>query len=676
MAPPSDMAGIADLGRRLATRLAAYEIGTSGSNSDIHGLAEDVLATAAALDELRDFLAADAARAASPPVYTRAGREAVEDLAARCAAVYATVVRAVYRASLAAKVVEGVDFGALDPRDLRPSRLVAVKASMKWELVEDAIDGCGLRLRWLKASLLLHLQVANIARLQATARAPGSFDEELASRALAVRMLACKVRAARVIVEAAERKERLALADKSDTASVVSDRDDDDDDAASWKSGKTANDSTAPSGCGGQTTAEKADAPPASEPAGPPPLPPPTSFWHQPWDGAPDAGPAEIKLRAPKRRLPAKVLRGMVGWVRGLFGRAAAAAPCLDDDDLELEAAVLRNGPFPEPLLTFEPGMLRLELGRILKKRSRRGVGGAEADTDADAADALVPRDSQLRLAVASALLRAQRKDGRARRLVAVGRLEAAPDVAVVYMAVDPAPEPVHMTDVLGRKHDMPYEACRTLQGARASIHRRFRDVDRLWPIVRDGAFEVVDEAGAVIAPEAWAATIKPGAVVEMRVSAFSDGGGAGRAGAHAPPQGRGELLTWAETWPAGPGRARPPPGGVPPGGMPPRAGPMRFPTLPVRRQGGGMPPPPPWFRVTVDVGAAGYELGFEPDFGPQLTRDGELGGNRRNLGVWVALWTNAADTDFAAGAVGVPSYDDASSICSGSSSSASVIID
>ncbi|EFQ28234.1 uncharacterized protein GLRG_03378 [Colletotrichum graminicola M1.001] len=166
MASSPDMAGIANLGSQLATKLVAYEIGTSRSDYSIHRLVEDIFATTTALGELREFLAADAS--AALPVYKRAGREAIEDLATRCGKVYTTIIRIIYRASLAAKVVEGVDFEALSPQDLKPSRLIAIQANIKWGSVSDAFDDCRDQLRWLKPSLLLHLQVANIAHLQTT----------------------------------------------------------------------------------------------------------------------------------------------------------------------------------------------------------------------------------------------------------------------------------------------------------------------------------------------------------------------------------------------------------------------------------------------------------------------------------------------------------------------------
>lgn len=159
-----DLAGIAKLGVQLATKLAIYQLGTSGSDSDIHNLSDDVLATAAALSQLREFLAADALEIS--PVYRYDGREAIEDLATRCGKVYTTIIRSVYRASLAVKVVKDVNFEALSTEDLKASRLHAISDNMDWDMVEEAIETSEVQLRWLKASLLLHIQVAGIAGLQ------------------------------------------------------------------------------------------------------------------------------------------------------------------------------------------------------------------------------------------------------------------------------------------------------------------------------------------------------------------------------------------------------------------------------------------------------------------------------------------------------------------------------
>lgn len=249
----------------------------------------------------------------------------------------------------------------------------------------------------------------------------------------------------------------------------------------------------------------------------------------------------------------------------------------------------------------------------------------------------------------------------------------------------------------------------------------------RFWPIVRDGSFVILNEDGVVISPEAWESTIKPGAVLAMRLSAFND----------SPPfPGR---VTWAEPYqppPPPPGMIRPRPCGVP---FPPPGGWSFPPPMPMPRPGPapdiinvdprrpGPPPeiinvtrrrpgPPPvcrrgprassvlsWIagkpakKRTAQWAASAassvtsymsydsdsdegeekdYELGFELDFGGELTRDRDLEAEAwKNLGKLVALWTNATDTEFSTDSGSMPWYDDAASdasVSSGTSSSSS----
>lgn len=158
------MAGIANLGFQLATKLEIYGLGTRFRYDNIPGFVGDILGTASALDQLREFIAADSIEAL--PVYKYAGREDIEDLAVRCGKVYTTIVRTVYRASLSTKVVEGVDFESIGADDLKASRIYALRGKIDWDLVEDVLETSGKYLAWLRASLLLHIQVARLANLQ------------------------------------------------------------------------------------------------------------------------------------------------------------------------------------------------------------------------------------------------------------------------------------------------------------------------------------------------------------------------------------------------------------------------------------------------------------------------------------------------------------------------------
>ncbi|KAF6817575.1 hypothetical protein CSOJ01_02285 [Colletotrichum sojae] len=712
--PPPDVTRIVTLGFQLANKLNLYGHGTKSPDTDVSYLVDNVFGTASTLAQLWEFTAADAHDKLS--VYKDAGRRDVEDLAARCGKTYVTIIRTIYRASLAAKVVEDVSLESIRVEDLKAARICAISANMNWAMVEDAFETAHNQLRWISASLMLHMQVFDVARLQVKApRAPGSFDEELASRALASRLLRQREKAATTLVDEYERKadekarrearearrvaraERAAAAEAEAAANAENEASKPvDDDAASWKSGVTAKDSRPPSICGdkpvdGEKTkldpvVEEAQLPPVIEPVVQmPPLPPPE--------------PIDIKLLAPKRRFGARVFSGMAEWFQGLFGRGL---PPLDH--LELEASVLQGG-WPSssrkpPVLALEPKTLLRQLKRVLRK-----VGDTPGDQ-------LIGLDAQYRLAVQNAPQRAAKKDGRARNLIAVDT-RSLPDFVVVYMSIEPVMEPVQLTDALERKVVLPYEQIRTVNGIRDSIHNRFRDVNRFWPIVRDGSFEILNDDGAVISPEAWEATVKPGAVLTMRLSAFND----------SPPfPGR---VTWAEPYqppPPHPGfmRPRPMPCGVPPPGgwscPPPMAPPMavhrppeiinvgpRRPRPPPGRRGprqgsmlswmaGCKPPKKKTSQWTAsdassvtsytsydsdsDDGENDWELGFEPDFGGELTRERDLEAEEwKSLGKLVALWTNAVDTEFCTDSGSMPWYDDAAStysVSSGTSSSSS----
>ncbi|OLN86480.1 hypothetical protein CCHL11_08470 [Colletotrichum chlorophyti] len=642
-----DVPSIVNLGFQLATKLATYKSRTSHN--------EDILTTAAALKQLWDFLATDTAD--KLPLYKDAGRRDIIDLAERCYKVYVALIRIAYRLTMGKKPLQNVNFESVGLEDLKGSRIL----SNDWRYDPDVTDAeniCESQLDWLKSSLLLHVEVVNIVRLQIKSpKTPGMFDEELASRALAMRLLERKVNCAKEIIQEAEARARLAKSDAESIHSAMSASSTDSGRAASadsWDSGETVKTSKPPNTCSNKVGDKKPTIVEVVEPVVALPPPPPPSFWYSSSESA-GLGPSDIKLVGLRNCFPAKGIKGIRKWLKSLVG--AYSLPALDD--VELEATVLQNGPLtgPETFLGYEPETLRREMKNALKLH-----GEASADP-------FLVQDPHLRMAVQGALLRAQRKDGRPRQLITVDSTR--PDVAIVFMSIEPALEPVHLTDVLGRKIDIPFEQCRILPAARAFIHQRFRDIQRLWPVIRDGCFEIVSEEGTIITPRAWNTTIKPGAVIQMRMSAFNDGINRGR---YLPP-GAPELLTWAETYtyagpPRPPGVLRPP---ILPPGMPirPRVMPKR------NKKPNESSDLANWMacgRGSKIIMTEKQKIGFKLDFGPDLTRKEDVVGCR-DLGRWVALWTNATDTDFRANLEDVSSYD-TESIVSSSSSSSSELID
>uniref|UniRef100_L2GGZ3 Ubiquitin-like domain-containing protein n=1 Tax=Colletotrichum fructicola (strain Nara gc5) TaxID=1213859 RepID=L2GGZ3_COLFN len=344
--------------------------------------------------------------------------------------------------------------------------------------------------------------------------------------------------------------------------------------------------------------------------------------------------------------------------MRGLFGRGL---PPLDH--LELEASIIHGGyqlhsKKKPPVLAFEPKTLLRQLKRVLRK-----VGDTPGDQ-------LIGLDAQFRLAVQNAPQRAQNKDGRVRNLIAVDT-RGMPEFIVAYMSMEPALEPIHLTDSIGRTIVMPYEQCRTLKGARNIIHNRFRDIGRMWPMISQGAFEIVNEDDVVVTPAAWENTVKPGAVLTMRLSPFAD--------SSVGP----DSKTWAEQYmgppPPPPGMYPPPPGFRPPPVFleAPRGQAAAAWRLHQAGQGAHAPEsstlaPPP--SVVATARLEEWKLGFELDFGgPEPTREKDMDEQTWNkLGRLVAQWTYATDTEFNTDSGTMPWYDDAATARSSSSGSSS----
>lgn len=162
--PPPDVPRIVNLGFQLGNKLNLYGHGTKTPDTDVSWLVVFVFSTASTLAQLWELTTADANDTLS--VYKDAGRRDVEDLAMRCGKTYVTIIRSIYRASLAAKVVEDVSFESIRVEDLKAARICAINANMNWDMVEDAFEMAQKQLAWIFKSLLLHMQVFEVARLQ------------------------------------------------------------------------------------------------------------------------------------------------------------------------------------------------------------------------------------------------------------------------------------------------------------------------------------------------------------------------------------------------------------------------------------------------------------------------------------------------------------------------------
>ncbi|OAQ85468.1 hypothetical protein VFPFJ_07857 [Purpureocillium lilacinum] len=162
--------GVVAFGLNLATTLQTYTELTREANDALHDVVFEVNATASALRQLQAIVDADKAVSHlddSPArVLNDSGVREIENLAAKCETVYKTIVKLVQKASGSESDPPNATAAsqhALDPASLKP---MTVLQRLRWPWLTPRIERCQQQLRWLKISLLVTLQVANLALQQ------------------------------------------------------------------------------------------------------------------------------------------------------------------------------------------------------------------------------------------------------------------------------------------------------------------------------------------------------------------------------------------------------------------------------------------------------------------------------------------------------------------------------
>ncbi|RSL55632.1 hypothetical protein CEP53_007023 [Fusarium sp. AF-6] len=167
--------GVVGLGLQLATTLQTYVEGVAGTEDRLRELSFDVASTASTLKQLEDMLDADKAAAEntsinqasdSVTVFTDQGRRDVYLLSRRCEKVYQGILAVMVSASSPPSAKVKAIAANVGLSDLTTTRLAQFGRALKWPLIESRVKTCLEELRWLKMDLLLHLQVATVARIQ------------------------------------------------------------------------------------------------------------------------------------------------------------------------------------------------------------------------------------------------------------------------------------------------------------------------------------------------------------------------------------------------------------------------------------------------------------------------------------------------------------------------------
>ena len=156
---------IAAYGLQLATTLQVYAEGLAEAKEKLSDLALDISTTAGALIQLQDAINADQARSAShngTKVFKDEGVKEIENVAAQCAKIYATIVIVVIKAGTPKSMGKtAASFGEMPV--LKASTMLRT-LRMPW--LEPRIKRIEEQLRWLKMKVLLNLQLAGLAKVQ------------------------------------------------------------------------------------------------------------------------------------------------------------------------------------------------------------------------------------------------------------------------------------------------------------------------------------------------------------------------------------------------------------------------------------------------------------------------------------------------------------------------------
>jgi hypothetical protein len=232
----ASIAGIVGFGLQLATTLQTYVESATEAEEQFRDIALDINSTASALKQLQEIVDTDKAAGpeySKPRIFKDEGIREIEVMAVECHKVYIAIVIFVTKAGTAGGKGK-VSVTSTDLRMFKASCLISstLGRKAKWQWLEPRIKRCQDKLRWLKMNLLFNLQLASLARLQielvtlfflpqfsvyikivlltfrsTTERVPGSFDEELAVRAIAQQLRQKRIKYAKKLVAKKAKKD-------------------------------------------------------------------------------------------------------------------------------------------------------------------------------------------------------------------------------------------------------------------------------------------------------------------------------------------------------------------------------------------------------------------------------------------------------------------------------------
>ncbi|KAH8812189.1 hypothetical protein F5884DRAFT_304651 [Xylogone sp. PMI_703] len=151
--------GIVGFGLQIAATLQTYTEATLEADERIRDIANDINATASALQRLQDVITRDS-KLPQGRVFSVEGLNVVNKIASQCDVVFTRIVQLLNKAGRPGSELSN----SQRAKDLTLSTL----DHLKWPWLEPKIARCRQELERLLLKLLLMLQISNLARQQTT----------------------------------------------------------------------------------------------------------------------------------------------------------------------------------------------------------------------------------------------------------------------------------------------------------------------------------------------------------------------------------------------------------------------------------------------------------------------------------------------------------------------------
>ncbi|KAJ3459757.1 hypothetical protein MRS44_015830 [Fusarium solani] len=510
--------GVVDLGLQLATTLQTYVEGVAGAEDRLRELSFDVASTASTLKQLEDMLNADKA----------VGRHDIYSLSRRCEKVYQGIVRVIVGASAPPSTKGKAIARNVGLSDLTATRLAHFGWNMKWPWVEPRVKACQEELRWLKMDLLLHLQVATVARihLQQSPKQVVNLDDESTIEAVAERLIAQRAVCRKAALEGRRQRKSLVNAGKADVKS----------EPLLAASQKTARFEHEEKGLGNDQRGvqETQVSALATNLVQIPSFPGPGSLFRPAEDSRKGSSRSHVSddtmkettrgntLVTSTRSLnlvdkenvsrdlnstlpygnsrPSSSHFGKVGMLLDRHTEAIKDEKDTDDP-FDIEAWTL-------PLPGVEPRRLPFKREAIMQRIQLAAKNG-----DVSAWDQFLALTPEQRDQAQDLVAQSGKADARARSYLA---LETREDDIIVFVAVSQNEEVVYLTDPIARTWQFSYKDFENWPVAKQQICLLEAKDAHLQHEITDGHFDIRAEAGALIPPMLWHQFVKPGKRLEM----------------------------------------------------------------------------------------------------------------------------------------------------------------